>query len=125
MGIVKLTWKEVNTEGFSFSDGKTSVTVLVPGLYAIGVLVNHLPRPDCGATGSIVLEVNGVTVQRAATGCASYTAKYSSSLCTHQTSTSLMSICHVGEGSKVSVLCKETSEISGVPSYLTMVRIEE
>ncbi|KAE9187896.1 hypothetical protein PF004_g22657, partial [Phytophthora fragariae] len=39
----KLLWDPLNSDYFALTADKTSITVLHPGVYAVGVLVNHLP----------------------------------------------------------------------------------
>ncbi|KAE8961101.1 hypothetical protein PR003_g31224, partial [Phytophthora rubi] len=97
-----LQWKPVSSEFFALTADKTSITVLHPGLYAVGVLVNHLPTQ--ASHGSISLQKNGVQLQRAATGASYYDDRYNASDCyddrynasdcntSHPTSSSLMCI---------------------------------
>lgn len=63
----ELQWKEVSSENFSLDAAKTAITILVPGLYAFGVVVNHIPTSG-GCTGLISLRKNGIEIQSAATG---------------------------------------------------------
>ncbi|KAE8902593.1 hypothetical protein PF005_g14967 [Phytophthora fragariae] len=105
-----------------FAD-KTSITVLHPGVYAVGVLVNYLPAQTNNG-GTISLLKNGVQVQCAATGTAYYNDGYNGARYTsHQTSTSLMCIAQVEKDEFISVVCTESSAISTAASYLTVVRI--
>jgi hypothetical protein len=113
-----LQWKEVNSENFVLSEDKTSIVVLKAGLYAIGVVVNHLPIAKSGS-GSVVLQKNGVAVQSAIAGSAYCQNRYAS----HQTSSSLMATVQVEKDSQLSVNCWETSAIANMASYLTAVRI--
>ncbi|KAE8963751.1 hypothetical protein PF010_g30940, partial [Phytophthora fragariae] len=118
-----LQWKPVNSGYFALTADRTSVTVLHPGLYAVGVLVNHLPAQ--ASQGSISLQQNGGELQHAATGAAHYDDRYNTSgyYTSHPTSSSLMCITQAKKGELISVVCSGTSAISNYVSYLTMVRI--
>lgn len=116
----KLRWKPVNSGNFALTANNTSITVLVPGLYAFGVLVNHLPSQNSNA-GSISLQKNGVSIQNAATGAAY--SSYNSTYCSHQTSASLMCAMQLKKDEQVAVVCTGISAAANASSYLTAVRI--
>lgn len=115
----KLQWKLLNSDYFALTADKTSILALKPGLYAVGVLVNHLPAQS--NAGSISLQKNGIQVQSAAAGAVydSHRGCYVS----HNTSTSLMCIVQIEKDELISVVCSETAAISKYASYLTAVRI--
>ncbi|ETO82928.1 hypothetical protein F444_02982 [Phytophthora nicotianae P1976] len=118
----KLGWKEVNTECFALDDDKTSIVVLAPGLYVLGILVHHAPVVN-DSSGSIVLEVNGTQLQRAATGSVSCYAKGARYATQSHTSTSLMCITPVKKNACFSVTCLGTSVVTNMASYMTLARI--
>ncbi|GMF44443.1 unnamed protein product [Phytophthora fragariaefolia] len=89
-----LQWKPVNSDHFVLSKDKTSISVLRPGVYAFGVLVNHLPH-EVHTGGSISLRKSNKLLQCAGTGSACYQSNYGSKYCSHATSTSLMCIAQV------------------------------
>ncbi|GMF48128.1 unnamed protein product [Phytophthora fragariaefolia] len=117
-----LQWKPVNSDHFVLSKDKTSISVLRPGVYAFGVLVNHLPD-EVHTGGSISLRKSNKLLQCAGTGSACYQSNYGSKYCSHATSTSLMCIAQVETNELISVVCTGTSPRVGAVSYLTVVRI--
>ncbi|GMF34425.1 unnamed protein product [Phytophthora lilii] len=118
----KLQWTApLDSDQFALREDCTSVKVAYPGLYAVAVLVNHLPGQN--STGVISLQKNGIQVQSAATG-ASYSS-YQGDYCSHHTSTSLMCIIDFKKDETIAVVCTNTSAIAKVPSYLTLARIGE
>ncbi|KAG1687848.1 hypothetical protein DVH05_004578 [Phytophthora capsici] len=120
----KLQWKETIAETFALNEDKTSIKILVPGNYAFGLVVNHTPIAN-GSRGEILLQMNDMKIQSAATGssyhnCGNYGgANYAS----HQTSSSLMCIALVKKDDNLSVVCTNTGVVSNMPSYLTIARI--
>ncbi|KAK1942561.1 hypothetical protein P3T76_006060 [Phytophthora citrophthora] len=116
----KLRWKEVKAEAFVLNEDKTSIKVLVPGLYSIGLVVNHVPVTN-GIQGLVSLQVNGETTQSAATGTAH--CRRSGGFNSHQIGSSLMYVAQVENEASPCVLCANTSAIPNTPSYLTVARI--
>ncbi|KAK1942562.1 hypothetical protein P3T76_006061 [Phytophthora citrophthora] len=117
----KLQWKETTANSFAFNEDNTSIKILVPGVYAIGLVVNHTLVANA-SQGKISLLVNDETIQTTATSSSYYSSgvwKYTS----HPTSSSLMCVISVGKEAKLSVVCTNTSTISNMPSYLTVARI--
>ncbi|KAL3664437.1 hypothetical protein V7S43_010758 [Phytophthora oleae] len=115
----KLQWKEVAAEAFTLNEDKTSIKVLVSGIYSFGLVVNHTPTAN-GAPGLISLQMNNETIQSVATG--SYYCR-SGAYVTHQTNSSLMCVVQVKEGTDLSAICTNTSVIANTPSYFTVARI--
>eukprot|EP00644_Phytophthora_capsici_P016777 jgi/Phyca11/131670/e_gw1.111.35.1 len=109
----KLMWKEVTAKAFAINEDKTSIKILVPGVYSIGLVVNHVPMTR---EGLISLQVNEKTIQSAATGQC-YSKKYCKQC------SSLMSVVQVEEVADLSVLCTSSSATPNLPSYLTVARI--
>ncbi|KAG1687857.1 hypothetical protein DVH05_004587 [Phytophthora capsici] len=115
----KLQWKEVPGTNFTLSEDKTSIKVLVPGLYSFGLVVNHNTAPNSGQ-GLISLQMNDEKVQSVATSSphcrnGGYT--------TFRTSSSLMCIVQVEKDASFTVHCTYTAPIPNVPSYLMATRI--
>ncbi|OWZ07967.1 hypothetical protein PHMEG_00019565 [Phytophthora megakarya] len=114
----KLKWNTFTSEDFLLTEDRTSITVLVPGLYAIAVLVNHVPTTD---SAWISLQKNGSQVQSATAG-GSYNS-YNEGYGYHQTSSSLMCILKVEKNEQFAVICTGTDAIADSTSYLTALRI--
>ncbi|KAE8972215.1 hypothetical protein PF005_g24673 [Phytophthora fragariae] len=115
----KLKWKPLDNGNFVVVEKeRTAIIAHVPGLYALAVVVNHVPRSQ--NDGAISLCVNGAKIQRAALGVARGIAGG-----TRQTSTSLMCLARVGEEAQITVVCNNIGRTKGYVSHLTAVRIME
>ncbi|KAG7377179.1 hypothetical protein PHYPSEUDO_012047 [Phytophthora pseudosyringae] len=118
----KLQWKLVNGEKFALNADRTSITVLFPGVYAIGALVNHQPIQN-NTVGSISLQKDGLAIQSASTGAAYCNGYNGVTHSSHSTSSSLMCVVQVKKDERIAVVCTGNSPISNAASYLTAVRI--
>ncbi|OWZ14713.1 hypothetical protein PHMEG_00011768 [Phytophthora megakarya] len=116
----KLKWENVTSEKFALTANNTSIRVLAPGLYNIGVLVNHMPVQN-HVMGTISLQKNGAQIQCAVTSATydNYNGRYQS----HQTSSSLMCIVQIKENEEITVVCTGSSAIANASSYLTALWI--
>ncbi|KAJ8552529.1 hypothetical protein ON010_g10017 [Phytophthora cinnamomi] len=121
----KLMWKAFKNDHFDLVNNKRNlIEVRVPGLYALAVIVNHVPR-NRGA-GSISLRINGTEIQRATTGVARIDSEHTTNVVPrHQTSTSLLCIVRLEKEAQLAVVCANTVLARGFVSYLTVVRITE
>ncbi|ETM53737.1 hypothetical protein L914_02809 [Phytophthora nicotianae] len=119
-----LRWEPLNSGNFVLSADSTSIIIVIPGLYAISVLVSHVPVENSTA-GAISLQKNGIVIQRAAAGSVVHYCRYNNSqqYASHRTSTSLMSMVQVKADESIEVLCSGTSYITDTASYLTVIRI--
>ncbi|POM76136.1 Hypothetical protein PHPALM_6664 [Phytophthora palmivora] len=114
----KLMWESLDSDKFTLTTDNTSITFLIAGVYAIGVLVNHVPN----TSGSISLQKNGVEIQRAATASARYYDFSSGNQnITHETSSTLMCIVQVNKNEELAVVFTGISTISNVSSYLSVL----
>ncbi|KAE8976220.1 hypothetical protein PF010_g24628 [Phytophthora fragariae] len=110
LNVSKLKWTPVMNINFGVAKKKRNAIIAhVPGLYALAVVVSHVPRSQNG--GAISLCINGVKIQRATTG--------------DQTSTSLMCLARLEKESHIAVICTNIAPAKGVASHLTAVRIME
>ncbi|KAG7395656.1 hypothetical protein PHYBOEH_003375 [Phytophthora boehmeriae] len=118
-----LMWNPLDSSNFSLSADTTSISVLLPGVYAFGLLVNHQPI-ESASGGSIVLQKNNAQIQQALTGATTYNDSYcGQKYCSHRSSASLMCIVQVEKHDEISVLFTGTQIISSTPSYFTAVKI--
>ncbi|KAF4045611.1 hypothetical protein GN244_ATG02061 [Phytophthora infestans] len=116
----KLQWKDLSSDFFCLDDIKTSITVLVPGTYILGVLMSHTPLDNDSA--SIVVEMNNVQIQSAKTGVFGRFNGYGGYV-SYQANTSLMCISQIDKSAQISVVCSNTTFTPKTSAYLTAVRI--
>ncbi|KAG2523411.1 hypothetical protein JM16_005350 [Phytophthora kernoviae] len=116
-----LAWKPLDSTNFSLNAKSTAIICLLPGLYAVALLVNHLPIASSDG-GSIVLQKNKAQIQLALTG-ASIDSYGRQQYASHQTNALLMCTVQVEKNDQISVKCTGTQAILNTPSYLTVMRI--
>ncbi|KAK1942567.1 hypothetical protein P3T76_006066 [Phytophthora citrophthora] len=88
----KLQWKEVTAEAFALNEDKTSFTILVPGLYSIRLVVNHIPITNMKVVLSLQMALQSVVTE----------SFYAHSI---TTSSSLKRVLQIEKDGNLSVLC--------------------